>query len=134
MCIYAFGSASDGIYLHTRHDGKLFNLKQLQAKTKLTCVLIREILSADDAALVSHTQEGLQCLMDRLSKACQEFALTINIKKTEVMAQDAEISPSVYIDGSNLSVVDNFKYLGSTISSNLSLDVEINTRNGKADQ
>ena len=65
---YAFGTASDGIYLHTRHDGKLFNLKRLRAKTKVTCVLIREMLFADDAALVSHTQEGLQCLMDRLSK------------------------------------------------------------------
>ena len=48
-------------------------------------------LFADDAALVSHTQEGLQCLMNRLLKACKEFALTISIKKTEVMAQDAEI-------------------------------------------
>ena len=42
------------------------------------------------------------------------------------MTQDAEIPPSIYIDGSNLSVADNFKYLGSTISSNLSLNVEIN--------
>ena len=49
------------------------------------------MLFADDAALVSHTQEGLQCLMDRLSKAFKEFALTISIKKTEIMAQDAEI-------------------------------------------
>ena len=65
---YAFGTASDGIYLHTRHDGKLFNLKWLQTKTKISCVLIREILFAD-AVLVNHTQEGLQCLMDRLSKA-----------------------------------------------------------------
>ena len=48
------------------------------------------------------------------------------------MAQDAKIPPSIYIDGSNLSVVDNFKYLGSTISSNLPLDVEINARIGKA--
>ena len=48
------------------------------------------------------------------------------------MAQDAEIPPSLYIDGFNLSVVDNFKYLRSTISSNLSLDVEINARTGKA--
>ena len=86
------------------------------------------MLFADDAALVSHTQEGLQCLMDRFSKACKEFAL-INIKKTEVMAQDAEIPSSMYVDCSKLSVVDN---LGSTISNNLSLDVEINTRIGKA--
>ena len=46
--------------------------------------------------------------------------------------QDAEIPPSIYIDGFNLSVVDTFKYLGSTISSNLSLDVNINARIGKA--
>ena len=72
--------------------------------------------------------------MDRLSKACKEFLLTINIKKTEVMIQDAEIPPSIYIDDSNFSMVDNFKYLGSTISSNLSLDVEINARIGKAVQ
>ena len=50
------------------------------------------------------------------------------------MAQDAEIPPSIYIDGSNLSVVDNFKYFGSTISSNLSLNVEINVRIEKQPQ
>ena len=48
------------------------------------------------------------------------------------MAQDAEIPPSIYIDGSNLSVIDNFKYLGSTISIYLSLDVEINACIGRA--
>ena len=48
------------------------------------------------------------------------------------MAQDAEIPPSIYTAGSKLSVVDNYKYLGSTISSNLSLDVEKNVRIGKA--
>ena len=132
MLTYAFGTASDGIYLHTRHDGKLFNLRRLRAKTKVTCVLIREMLFADDAALVSHTQKGLQCLMDRFLKACMEFALIISTKKTEITAQDTEIPPSVYIDGSNLSVVDNFKYLRSTISSNLSLNVEINAHIGKA--
>ena len=77
MLTYAFGTASDGIYWHTRHDGKLFNLKRLRAKTKVTCVLIREMLFADDAVLVSNIKEGIQYLMDRLSKACNEFALTI---------------------------------------------------------
>ena len=69
------------------------------------------MLFGDDAVLVSHTQEGAQCLMDRFLKACKEFALIISIKKTEVTAQDAEIPPSIYIDGSNLSVVDNFHIL-----------------------
>ena len=59
-------------------------------KIKVTCVLIREMLFADDVALVSHTREHLQCLMDRLLKACKEFVFTISIKKTEVMAQDCK--------------------------------------------
>ena len=109
MLTYAFGTVSDGIYLHTRHDGKLFNLKRLRAKTKVTCALIRKMLFADNAALVSHTHEDLQCLMERFSKTCKKFALIISIKKTEVIAQDSKIPPSIYIDGSNLSVVDNSK-------------------------
>ena len=67
------------------------------------------MLFADDAVLVSPTQEGL---VDRFSKACKEFAFTISIKKNEVMAQNAETPLSIYIDSSNLSVVDNFKYFG----------------------
>ena len=32
---HAFGSATEGIYLRTRSDGKLFNLSRLKAKTKV---------------------------------------------------------------------------------------------------
>ena len=32
MLTYAFGTVSDGIYLHTRYDGKLFNLKMATSK------------------------------------------------------------------------------------------------------
>ena len=44
MLTYAFGITSDGTHLHTRHNGKLINLKRLRAKTKITCVLIRLML------------------------------------------------------------------------------------------
>lgn len=32
---HAFGSATEGIYLHTRSDGRLFNLARLKAETKV---------------------------------------------------------------------------------------------------
>ena len=41
---YAFDSSSDGIYLHTRSDGNLFNLSSLHGKTKVTEVYVREML------------------------------------------------------------------------------------------
>ncbi len=48
------------------------------------------------------------------------------------MAQEKGSPPTVAIDGYNLKVVENFTYLGSTISSSLSIDVEINGRIAKA--
>ena len=55
---YAFSQSEDGVYLHTRSDGHLFNLPRLRAKTKVRKVLIRELLFADDAALTAHAHWG----------------------------------------------------------------------------
>ena len=129
---YAFKDCSEGVIIHTRADGKLFNLARLRAKSKVFQVLIRELLFADDAALVSHTEEGLQQLVDRLSHACKEFGLTISLKKTNVMAQGTEQPPVITVNGHVLEAVDNFTYLGSTISSSLSLEVEVSSRIAKA--
>ena len=60
---HAFDTTTEGIYLRTRSDGRLFNLARLRAKTKVREVLIRDMLFADDAAVVAHTQEELQSLM-----------------------------------------------------------------------
>ena len=70
---FAFNSSDYWVYIHTRYDDKLFNLDRLRAKTKVTCVLLREMLFANYAALASHTNEGLQQLIDRFSKACNEL-------------------------------------------------------------
>lgn len=129
---YAYKQSVDGVYLHTRSDGSLFNLARLRAKTKTHKVLIREMLFADDAALTAHTEAALQKLIDRFADACSEFGLTISIKKTKIMCQDVTTSPSISIGDSTLDVVDNFTYLGSNISNSLSLDKELDSRIGKA--
>ena len=56
---HAFDTTTEGIYLRIRSDGRLFNLARLRAKTKVREVLIRDMLFADDAAVVAHTQEEL---------------------------------------------------------------------------
>ena len=129
---FAFERSIEGVHLHTRSDGKLFNLARLRAKTKVRTVLIREMLFADDAALSSHTEEDLQRLMDRFSHACREFGLTISIKKTNVMGQDVPSPPAIRFDNEELEVSDHFTYLDSTITSNLSLDAELDKRIAKA--
>ena len=71
MLSYAFKTSTEGVFLNTRADGKLVNLARLRAKTKVRYVVIREMLLADDAALVTHTMEDLQQLIDRLYLACK---------------------------------------------------------------
>ena len=58
----AFGTAEEGIYLHTRTDGKLFSPSRLKAKTKVKKTIIRDILFADDAAIAAHIPSQLQAL------------------------------------------------------------------------
>ena len=77
-----------GILLHTRSSGKLFNLS-LQPVRR---VLIRELLYADDAAIVAHSETELQSLCSSFAKACSEFGLKISLGKT--VLQLLQPSPS----------------------------------------
>ncbi|RXN35706.1 RNA-directed DNA polymerase from mobile element jockey-like protein [Labeo rohita] len=127
---YAFCNSEDGIFLHTRSDGNVFNLARLRAKTKVRKVLIREMLFADDTALAAHTEGALQRLITCFADACTEFGIAISLKKTNILAQDVSTTPAITIGDHTLEVVENFTYLGSTICSNL--DTELNIRIGKA--
>ena len=53
---HAFGTSTEGVYMHTRSDGKLYNIARLRAKTKIYKTTIRDMLFADDAAVTVNTQ------------------------------------------------------------------------------
>ncbi|KAI4890479.1 hypothetical protein NFI96_030689, partial [Prochilodus magdalenae] len=53
-------------------------------------------------------------------------------KKTKVLGQDVSSAPCISIGDCTLEVVEDFTYLGSTISSSLNLDTELNSRIGEA--
>jgi hypothetical protein len=129
---HAFEDCSEGVNIHTRADGSLYNINRLLSKSKVETVLIRELLFADDAALTSHTEIGLQLLVNKFSEACKEFGLTISLKKTNIMRQGTDCLPAISIEGNTLDVVEDFTYLGSSITSTLSMEKEIATRIGKA--
>ena len=46
---------------------------------------MRELLIADDSALVAHSAEEMQKIVDAFSDTSKKFGLKINIKKTEVL-------------------------------------------------
>lgn len=120
------------LYIRTRSDGGLFNLRRLKARTKTREVLVRELLFADDAALVTSSPNGMQQLLTAFANASQRYGLSINIKKTEVLAQHphgAMIGPArVILNGTPLVEVEKFTYLGSTVANDGSIDAEISRR------
>lgn len=124
------------IKIRFRTDGKLFNLRRLQAKTKVQKDSVRDFLFADDCALNAATEGQMQESMNSFSTACKNFGLTISTKKTEVLHQPAPqkpyIEPVITIDGEPLKTVDKFTYLGSTLSRSVNIDDEVETRIAKA--
>ena len=132
MLKQAFKNTTEGVYLRTIMDGDLFNLQRLKSLENVEEVIVRDLLFADDAAIVAHTAEDLQTLLDNISRSCSNFGLTISIAKTKVMVQGIDDMPNVKINNNQLEIVPDFTYLGSLLTSNLSLEKEIDRRIGKA--
>ena len=131
----AFRVMGDGAYIQSRQSADLFNVAHFRAKTKTTRILIRELLFADDSALVAHSAEEMHKMVDAFSNASKKFGLKINIKKTEVLYQPNSTrirEDDIMVDGNGLNSVLEFTYLGSTISSNGCINDEIQRRMAKA--
>ncbi|VDP11616.1 unnamed protein product [Heligmosomoides polygyrus] len=56
------------------------------------------------------------------------FGLKLNFRKTECLTTDVSEHGSIKINGTELSRITSFKYLGSAITSDGSLMLEVNTR------
>ena len=65
------------------------------------------MLYADDAALLSHSANGLEYLIDSFAVTCEEYSLVINSRKTLVMQQLNDTSDEIVmkeniLDGDSL--------------------------------
>ena len=116
MLTDAFQDCDNGIPIRYRFDGKLFNLRRLQAKSNVQTEVLDEFPFADDMAKGAPTEEKMQKCVDQVSNSCD---LAISIKKTKVVYQPAPgkpyKKPTITVKGQRLQVVDKFTYLGSTL-------------------
>ena len=129
MLTDVFQDGDNSIPIRYRFDGKLFNLRRLQAKSKVQTEVLDEIIFADDMAKGAPTEEKMQKFVDQVSDSCDSYDLTISIKKTEVVYQPAPgkpyKEPTITVKGQRLQVVDKFTYLGSTLSRVVHIDNEV---------
>ena len=127
--------AEDGIQLEYRLDGSLFNIRRLKAHTKTTTRQLVDLQYADDAALMAHTAESMQRILDTVSSLYHALGLQINIRKTEVIVQQANPNqdiPTFTIDNVQIQTVPLFRYLGSIVTPTANIDEEVLDRINKA--
>ena len=97
-----------GIPINFRLDGNLFNIRRLQAKTKVSRDTIFDLQYADDAAIPSHTAAGLRHSINLLAATYQCARLIVNTKKTDFLAQSVNTSaaahPTFTVHGDTLVV------------------------------
>ncbi|BHF71311.1 hypothetical protein SprV_0401436700 [Sparganum proliferum] len=116
------------------HDGMMARV------TRVSTTTVHEHLFADDCALNTTSDKEMQRRMDLFSAACENFGLVINTQKTVVMHQPPPNSPTppnapqISVNGTQLQVVENFPYLGNTLSRNTKIDDEVANRISKASQ
>ena len=104
-------------------------------------VLIQDLEYADDMALVSDSMDTLEEVLQSLNSVCSGVGLSISSKKTKILAVVLSPSPSpcpplclvsLKPEEQPIAVVEEFEYLGSTITKDCTLEREVNMRISKA--
>ena len=83
----ALRDMEDRVCIQSRQNADLITVTHFRAKTKTTNILVKELQFAVDSALLAHSAEEIQRIVDASANASSKFGLKINIKKTEVMFQ-----------------------------------------------
>ena len=79
----AFHDNDLGSLIRFRTDGNVFNLRRLNSKTRTSKMLIRDLIFADDCALLlAHSVDDIQAVTDAFARSACRFGLTISLKKT----------------------------------------------------
>nr|VZH99574.1 unnamed protein product [Spirometra erinaceieuropaei] len=141
MLMDAYRDERLGIRIAYRTDGHLLNQRRMHFQSRVSTTTVHELLFADDCALNTTSEEEMKRSMDLYSAACENFGLVINTQKTVVMHQPPPNSstapkapPQISVNGTQLRVVENVPYLGSTLSRNTKIDDEVANRISKASQ
>nr|VZI17359.1 unnamed protein product [Spirometra erinaceieuropaei] len=135
MLMDAYRDERPRIRIAYRTDGHLLNQRRMNFQSRVSTTAVHELLFADDCVLNTTSEEEMQRSIDLFSAACDNFGLVINTLKTVVMHQPPpnsatapNASPQIRVNETQLHVVENFPYLGSTLSRNTKIDDEVANR------
>ena len=94
------------------------------------------LLYADDITVFAESPEGLQNGLDILKEYCSKWKLRVNIEKSKIMVfrKGGQLPRNLkfYYDGSILSIVSSFSYLGVVFTPGGSFSLAQDTLSGQA--
>ena len=127
-------SPEAGVAVLYKHGRKLVGDRT--AKARLSEVKVTETQFADDAALYTPSRQSFETSTASFVKVASEWGLTVSTEKTKGMVVgdglDEHNTSSVQVEGGTVEVVSHFTYLGSNISRDSEVTVEIDCRIAKA--
>ena len=119
-------STSTGAPQGTVLSPVLFTLYTNDCRSSVNCPLIKY---SDDTALqdLSNSHENFVSQVEIFTKWCRENFLDLNVKKTKEMVIDFRTAsrteiPNLFIEGSQVERVQQYKYLGTIIDDKLNFD------------
>ena len=89
---------------------------------------------ADDIVIIAPTVDAVQEMLDKLVLEGGKVGLVINRRKTEIMQIQNGDPVDCYVEGEALPISNSFRYLGTIITDNGSLESEFKERIKKAEQ
>nr|VZI49689.1 unnamed protein product [Spirometra erinaceieuropaei] len=134
MLMDVYRDERSGIRIAYRTDGHLLNQRWMHFQWRVSTTTVHELLFADDCVLNTTSEEEMQRSMDLLSAACENFGLVINTQKTVVMHQPPpntatpRNAPQISVNETQLQVMENFPYVGSTLFRSTNVNDEVASR------
>ena len=98
-------------------------LEEAQAGIKTAGRNINNLRYADDATLMTESEEELKSLFMKVKEECEKVGLKLNIQKTKIMASGPITSWEIH--GETVETVSDFVFLGSKITADGDCSCEI---------
>ena len=100
------------------------------------CVCVSESMFADNATLYASSREGFEAVASSFIAVTKGWGLTVSLTKSKGMVAgtgvDSAVLSPLTIEGDVIDIVESIQYLGSSISSDGELQVEVSRSLAKA--
>ena len=107
-------------------------LKSTRCRIECAGEVIPGLLFADDTALLALDESGIKKSLDVLIEWCRDWGVKINVSKSGIMhvrqKRVATMDVQFVIDNKEISMVEQYRYLGGVVDEHLELKIMVEER------